>query len=196
MCSIWKSHSSRLLKLKRCFVSSQKKWESLFNFFYCKKYMVKPGRKIWMYDSLAWLFSILFQVFKFVHYQKLSKTSYQPYVSAAEFLNNKRLHALFQTSFFLRAYQNLYVNPQPNNEKFMKWGRQQQLLTCITPSCKGYSWCFITFCINQKETVKTLKKQRTFFGLTFTLLISSLKYKIFTKSITMYINHGKLFVPR
>ena len=59
--------------------------------------------------------------------------------SATEFLNNKRSHTLFQTSFFLKVYENPYVKPQPNNEKFTKRGRQQQLLTCNTPSSKGYS---------------------------------------------------------
>ena len=32
--------------------------------------------------------------------------------------------------FFLKAYQNPYVTPKPNNKKFTQWRWQQQLLTC------------------------------------------------------------------
>ena len=87
-----------------------------------------------------------------IHIKK-NKTAYQPQVSATEFLNSKSPHALFQTAFFYRDYQNPYVKSQLNNEEFTQRRRQQQLLTCNTPSSKGYSWCFITY------SVLTGKKQ-------------------------------------
>ena len=61
-------------------------------------------------------------------------------------------HTLFETFFLLKAYQNLYVKPKPNNKKFTQQRRQQQILTCNTPSSKGYT-CFITY------SVLTRKKQ-------------------------------------
>ena len=42
----------------------------------------------------------------------------QPQVGATEFLNNKTHHTLFETFFFLKAYQNPYVNSQLNNREF------------------------------------------------------------------------------
>ena len=42
----------------------------------------------------------------------------QPQVGATEFLNNKMHHTLFEIFFFLKAYQNLYVNSQLNNKEF------------------------------------------------------------------------------
>ena len=96
-------------------------------------------------------------------------------------MNNKTPHTLFQSSFLLKAYQNPYVKPQPNNEEFKQRGRQQQLLTCNTPSPKDYSWCFITSSVltgkkQRKNThFKKKKKQRTFFSLAFSLLISILR---------------------
>ena len=41
----------------------------------------------------------------------INKTAYQPQVSTTEFLNKKMPRTFFKTSFFLKAYQNLYVKP-------------------------------------------------------------------------------------
>ena len=71
----------------------------------------------------------------------MSKTAYQQLVSATEFRNNK-VRKLFDTFFFLKAYQNPYVKYQLNNNGFTQRRRLQQLLTCNTQNSKGYS-CFI-----------------------------------------------------
>ena len=42
-------------------------------------------------------------------------------------MNNKRPHTLFQSSFLLKAYQNPYVKPQPNNEEFKQRGRNSNV---------------------------------------------------------------------
>ena len=85
--------------------------------------------------------------------QYLYKTAYQLYVTVAKFLNNKRSHTVFKTFFFLEAYQNQYVKLQPNNKEFTERRRQQQLVTCNTPSYSGYNWFFIIY------FVLTVKKQ-------------------------------------
>ena len=39
------------------------------------------------------------------------------------------------------------ASPQPNNKEFTQRKRQQQLLTCNTPSSKGCKWYFITYSV-------------------------------------------------
>ena len=65
--------------------------------------------------------------------------AYQPYVSATEFLNNKKPHIFFETFFFLKAYRNPYAKPQPKIKEVTQRRRQQQLLTYNTSGSKGYS---------------------------------------------------------
>ena len=53
--------------------------------------------------------------------QKANRTKQlinQSQVGATEYLNNKMHHTLFETFFFLKAYQNPYVNSQLNNKEF------------------------------------------------------------------------------
>ena len=69
---------------------------------------------------------------------RFNKTAYQPYVSATEFLHNKRLHTFLKTFFSLEANQNQYVKLQPNNKEVNQRWRQQQPLACNTPNSKGY----------------------------------------------------------
>ena len=59
-----------------------------------------------------------------------NKASYQTYVFLTKFLNHERPHTLFQTFFFLKAYQNLFQALQ-NKKEFLQLRRQQQLLTSI-----------------------------------------------------------------
>ena len=57
---------------------------------------------------------------------RMNKTAYQQLVSATEFRNNK-VRKLFDTFFFLKAYQNPYVKHQLNNNGFTQ--RRRLLLT-------------------------------------------------------------------
>ena len=82
----------------------------------------------------------------------------------------KNASYFFKTLFFLKAYQNLYVKPQPSNKEFMQWRWQQQLLTFNTLGSKCHSCCSIKYSVLTGNNQQTLKKKKKSI-----LLISSLR---------------------
>ena len=80
------------------------------------------------------------------------------------------LRTLFETLFFLRAYQSLYSKPQRNYKEFAKRRWQRQLLTYNTPNSKGYSQCFITYFVLRGKKQYTCVSKKSFFTPAFTEL--------------------------
>ena len=76
----------------------------------------------------------------------------------------------FLRQFLLKAYQNLYVEPQPSNKEFIQGRWQQQLLTFNTKGFKCHSFCSVKYSVLTGNNQQTLfkKKQQSI------LLISSL----------------------
>ena len=67
----------------------------------------------------------------------------------------------FLRQFLLKAYQNLYVKPQPSNKEFIQGRWQQQLLTFNTKGFKCHSFCSVKYSVLTGNNQQTLFKKKT-----------------------------------